>query len=186
MFLWFFLFPFSTKWKAQGLEVLWEKGEGSGHALTICSKAPSLPHSPTHSTVQYITIHPSPCALLPPKYHVCSMKKTYLKTLNEMCDVIYNWWFIYKWILYDGDGRKTTKYTKTNTKNKGKNSPLCWVFPSPSKIIEPKLPKYLTPRWERRDRNTDFLRVLTRIMVILRWLQICHLIKQVRRINLGK
>ena len=38
----------------------------------------SLPHSPTHSTIQYIITRPSPCTQRPPKYHICSMKKTYL------------------------------------------------------------------------------------------------------------
>ena len=43
-------------------------------------RGPSLPRSSTHSTVQYISIHPSPCTQQPPKYHICSMKKGLLKT----------------------------------------------------------------------------------------------------------
>ena len=33
-----------------------------------------------------------------------------------MCDFIYNWWFIYKNVIYDGDGRKTPKYKRENKK----------------------------------------------------------------------
>ena len=46
-----------------------------GHAITILSRGPSKPHSPTHSTVQYIINHSSPSALQPPKYHTCSVKR---------------------------------------------------------------------------------------------------------------
>ena len=48
-------------------------GKGAVLHWLYILRGPSLPHSPTHSTVQYITIHPSPSALQRPKYHICSM-----------------------------------------------------------------------------------------------------------------
>ena len=57
--------------------------------------------------------------LQPPKYHICSMKKACLKPQMK-CVILFT-------IddLYDGDGRKTLKYTKKNEyENKGKNSPF--------------------------------------------------------------
>ena len=50
-------------------------GEGSSHAVSRILWEPSKPHSPTLSTVQYISSHPSPCALRPPKYQICLMKR---------------------------------------------------------------------------------------------------------------
>ena len=114
--------------KAQGLKFGGE-GEGCGLALTMfLLRGPSWPHSPTHSTIQYIVIHPSPCALLPPKYHICSMKKDLLKTLEVMHDFIYKLWF-YQMNSYDGDGRKTPKYIQKQ-RNKGK-IPRLVALPSP-------------------------------------------------------
>ena len=46
------------------------------------------PHSPTHSTVQYIDSHSSPCALHSLKHHICSMKKDLLKPRME-CVVLF-------------------------------------------------------------------------------------------------
>ena len=40
-----------------------------------------------------------------------------------------------QWILYDGDGRKTPKYTKNEYENKGKNSPFgCPPIPPSTKM----------------------------------------------------
>ena len=50
------------------------------------------------------------------------MKMTYLKTLNEMCDFIYNWWFIW-WEL-----EKTPEIYKNE--NKGKKFPI-WLTSHP-------------------------------------------------------
>ena len=63
--------------------------EGKGAVITNCLRDPSLPHSPTHSTVQYIDIHPSPTTLHPPKYQIYSMRRPNLKSRDEMNDLIY-------------------------------------------------------------------------------------------------
>ena len=46
-----------------------------------------------------------------------------------MCDFNYNWWFIYKNVIYDEDGRKTPKYKRENEKQ-GK-IPRLVALPSP-------------------------------------------------------
>ena len=47
-----------------------------------------------------------------------------------MCDFIYNWWFIYKNVIYDGDGRKKTRNAKEKTNNKETITRLV-ALPSP-------------------------------------------------------
>ena len=63
--------------------------------------------------------------------------------------------FYLQWILYDGEGRKTSKYTKkkkTNTKNKEKIPRLVESIKWESTVFRcPETPKIsLTfPKWER-------------------------------------
>ena len=94
-----FLFPFSTK-----IEGTWPYGfvgeaEGSGHAITNCLRDPSLPHSSTHSTVQFI-LHQT-CYI----YHLL-YEKTYLKSRDEMYDFIYETWFYLQNVVGWGSEKK--------------------------------------------------------------------------------
>ena len=86
--------------------------------LLYSLREPSYPHSPTHSTIQYKVIHPSPCALQPPKYHIWSMRKAYLKTRME-CMILFTIYDLFTMNVYDRDGRKNQKKkTKNETKEK--------------------------------------------------------------------
>ena len=103
--------------KAQGLKFVlffwWGK---RAVLLLLCFlREPSLPHSPTHSTVQYIIIHPSPCAQQPPKYHICTM--TYLKP-RKWCMILFTIYDLFTMHAYDGDGRKKPKYTERKPRKK--------------------------------------------------------------------
>ena len=100
-------------------------GEGIGNAFLYFLRGPSLPHSPTHSTVQYISNHPSPCALQPTKYHTCSVKKDLFKNPEWKCMILFTIMvFIYKDVM--GMGKKP----KENEKRKKKKAPLV-ALPSP-------------------------------------------------------
>ena len=73
-------------------------------------------------------IHPSPCPLQPPKYHIWSMKKTYVKSRMK-CMILFT-------IddLDDGNGRKTPKYTKIHKEKQIKKFPV-WL-PSHSPVCK--------------------------------------------------
>ena len=86
-------------------------------------RGPSKLHSPTHSSVQYISNHPSLNTLQPPKYHTCSV--TYLKSPNKIYDFIYRDGFIRKDVM--GMGEKTRK----KKGNERKKNPRLVALPSP-------------------------------------------------------
>ena len=142
--------------------------EESGHTVLYVLRGPSKPHSPTLSTIQYITIHPSPYAQQSPKYHIWSMKKSYLKTPRVMNDFIYNVWFIYNG--YDGNGRKTPKYIQS--KKQRKNPPF-GCPPIPTAI---KLEVDCFPGWKNRTQAGLTLGGIGILIyrVEVKWLRLCH------------
>ena len=134
----------------------WGKGAVM-HVLYVLREC-SLSHSPTRSTVQYIDSHPSPWALLPPKYHICSMrKKLYLKPPME-CVVLFiiDDLFTMDVICWGWEKTPRNIQKKNEYENQGKNSPFGYPPIPPSTKWRPTVfqcPKTLKtsrtyPRWE--------------------------------------
>ena len=115
--------------KAEGLEVL-GGGEGSGFALTIYSKGTYLATfaDPFNSTIYNHSsiIMRAATTKIPHLLY----EKDLLKTPIEMCDFIYN-------DLYDGDERKTPKYTKIQEQKQRKKFPVWLSSHPPSRIAMP-------------------------------------------------
>ena len=140
-----FYFIVRIQWRHKALSF---GGKGKEEVLLLLRflREPSWPHSPTHSTVQYITIHPSPCGQQPGKYHICSMIKTYLKP-QKWCMILFTIYDLFTMHVYNGDGRKTPKYTKRKPRKK---FPV-WLPALPSTKMEadycPKTSRTY-PRWD--------------------------------------
>ena len=83
--------------------------------------------------------------LQPPKYHICSMKKAYLKPRMK-CVILFT-------IddLYDGDGRKTPKYTKKWIQKQRKKFPI-WL---PSHPLSTKMEADYFPVSENTKNKLD-------------------------------
>ena len=122
------------------------------YCISILLREPSEPHSPTHSTVQYISaiLHQTRCNH---QNTTLALWEDQLKrSRNEMYDFyLQKYYLIYKMCV--GDGRKTRNESKKKNKTKEK-FPRLVALPSPLLRYVFRCPRTLKtsgtyPKWDR-------------------------------------